>query len=96
MAISTHISDITHVIQASIAPVFLLTALSGTLGVLTTRLGRVVDRARVLRERHPGDARPSRDEELAVLVLSRVLATRVSARRRRKAAAARHNPAPAR
>ena len=40
------LQDISHTIQLAVAPVFLLTAISTTLGVLTTRLGRIVDRAR--------------------------------------------------
>jgi hypothetical protein len=46
MPAETHLKDITHTIQLAVAPVFLLTALGTTLAVLTTRLGRVVDRAR--------------------------------------------------
>jgi hypothetical protein len=49
----TPIADVAHVIQLSIAPVFLLTALATTLGVLNTRLARIVDRARVLHDRIP-------------------------------------------
>jgi hypothetical protein len=37
-----------HVIQLSVAPVFLLTGIAAMLGVLSNRLGRTVDRARVL------------------------------------------------
>src|SRR5947208_1427236 len=44
----TPLSDITHVIQLAIAPVFLLTAVGAILNVLTGRLGRAVDRRRVL------------------------------------------------
>ena len=44
----TALSDIGHVIQLAIAPVFLLTAVGTILGVLTNRLGRAVDRRRVL------------------------------------------------
>jgi hypothetical protein len=40
--------DIAHVVQSSVAPVFLLTGVAATLGVLTNRLARVVDRARAL------------------------------------------------
>jgi hypothetical protein len=47
----TPVADIARVIQLAIAPVFLLTAIATTLGVLNTRLARVVDRARVLREK---------------------------------------------
>ena len=43
--------DIAHVVQSSVAPVFLLTGVAATLGVLTNRLARVVDRARTLEER---------------------------------------------
>jgi hypothetical protein len=45
------LSDVAHVIQLSVAPVFLLTSVGTILAVLSTRLGRIVDRARVLRER---------------------------------------------
>jgi hypothetical protein len=40
-----------HVIQLAVAPVFLLTGVSGLLGVLTNRLARIIDRARQLEER---------------------------------------------
>jgi hypothetical protein len=40
-----------HVIQLAVAPVFLLTGVSGLLGVLTNRLARIIDRARHLEER---------------------------------------------
>ena len=42
------IEEIARVIQLSIAPVFLITGISGLLGVLSGRLGRTIDRARVL------------------------------------------------
>ncbi len=45
------ITDIAHTIQLAVAPVFLLTALGTILGVLSNRLGRIVDRARVVSER---------------------------------------------
>src|SRR5262245_8467665 len=38
-----------HVIQLSVAPVFLLSAIGAMLAVMTGRLGRIVDRARGLR-----------------------------------------------
>jgi hypothetical protein len=47
------ISSVARVIQLSIAPVFLLTALGTMLGVFSTRLGRIVDRYRVLTDRLP-------------------------------------------
>ncbi|MCU0634114.1 MAG: DUF2721 domain-containing protein [Gemmatimonadaceae bacterium] len=47
------ISGIARVIQLAIAPVFLLTAIGALLGVFTTRLSRVIDRARRLEDRLP-------------------------------------------
>lgn len=44
------IDEIAHVIQLSIAPVFLLTGVGTLLNVLSGRLARVVDRARVLEQ----------------------------------------------
>lgn len=38
--------DIAHLIQISIGPVFLLSGIAATLNVLTSRLARIVDRAR--------------------------------------------------
>jgi hypothetical protein len=51
--------DIAHLIQTSLAPVFLLSGVATTLGVLTNRLARIIDRARRLEgdlEQHPGKA----------------------------------------
>lgn len=45
------ISDIGHVIQLAIAPVFLLTGVATKLTVLTNRLARIIDRSRVLEDR---------------------------------------------
>jgi Protein of unknown function (DUF2721) len=62
--------DIAHLIQSSVAPVFLLSGVAATLGVLTNRLSRIVDRARKLEEQlesHPGRA-PQLHGDLAVLV----------------------------
>ncbi len=50
-------TDIAHVVQSSVAPVFLLTGVAAMLGVLTNRLSRIVDRARTLErelQAHPG------------------------------------------
>ena len=41
-------TDIAHVIQLAIAPVFMLTAIGTVINVLAGRLGRAVDRRRVL------------------------------------------------
>ena len=45
------IDDIAHLIQLSVAPVFLLTGIGTLLNVLSGRLARIVDRARVLEDR---------------------------------------------
>ena len=45
------IAAIAHVIQLSVAPVFLLSGVSAMLGVLSARLGRIIDRARMLEAR---------------------------------------------
>ena len=42
--------DVAHSIQLSVAPVFLLSGIGIFLGVLSNRLGRIVDRARPLEE----------------------------------------------
>lgn len=43
--------DLAHLIQLSVAPVFLLTGAGTLLNVLSARLGRVVDRSRVINEK---------------------------------------------
>lgn len=43
--------DIGQIVQLAVAPVFLLTGIAAFLGVLSSRLGRIIDRARIL-ERH--------------------------------------------
>lgn len=45
---------VTHGIQLAVAPVFLLTAVSGMIGAVAGRLARIIDRARVLEERLKG------------------------------------------
>jgi len=65
---------IAHAIQLAIAPVFLLTGVAGLLGVMATRLARVIDRARVFEERWTAlDAtgRASARTEIATLELRR-------------------------
>jgi hypothetical protein len=47
-------STVTHGIQLAVAPVFLLTAVSGMIGSVAGRLARIIDRARVLEERLTG------------------------------------------
>jgi hypothetical protein len=55
--------DIAHLVQSAIAPVFLLSGVAATLGVLTNRLARAVDRARVLENKTPDPQAPNHDEE---------------------------------
>lgn len=43
---------IAHTIQLALAPVFVLVALGNIMNILSTRLGRIVDRARHLQQRH--------------------------------------------
>lgn len=43
---------IAHTIQLALAPVFVLVAIGNILAILSGRLGRTVDRARNLQERH--------------------------------------------
>jgi hypothetical protein len=45
------LTDVTHLIQLAIAPVFLLNAVASIIGVLINRLSRAVDRTRVLDQR---------------------------------------------
>jgi len=62
------LSDLAHVIQLAIAPVFLLTAIATILNVLTGRLARAVDRRRVLAAallKVEGDLALLANEELA-------------------------------
>ena len=47
----THIADITRAIQLAVAPVFLLTAIGTLITALNNRLGRAVDRRRIVQER---------------------------------------------
>jgi hypothetical protein len=46
-----NVIDVTRLVQLAIAPVFLLTAVGTIIGVLSSRLGRVVDRSRALEDR---------------------------------------------
>jgi Protein of unknown function (DUF2721) len=48
MPIELPVSTIAHAIQLAVAPVFLLTGVASILSVLTSRLGRIIDRSRFL------------------------------------------------
>jgi hypothetical protein len=47
------VTDVAHAIQLSLGPVFLLNGVGVLLAMLTSRLARVVDRARTLEQRLP-------------------------------------------
>ncbi len=64
-------TSIAQVIQLSVAPVFLLTGVSGLLTVLTNRLGRIIDRIRALEERHAKASTTPEKETLELKVLAR-------------------------
>jgi len=70
----SHITDITHVIQLAVAPVFLLTAIGTLIAVLNLRLGRNIDRRRLMEEElrgstedKPTDEQRTRQRELRLL-----------------------------
>lgn len=65
-------SGIAHVIQLSVAPVFLLTSIGAILNVMTSRLARVVDRARALEVKLPAAEGAARGElEMRLRTLAR-------------------------
>ena len=51
MIFTPDLATVTHGIQLAVAPVFLLTAVSGMIGAVAGRLGRIIDRARLLENR---------------------------------------------
>jgi hypothetical protein len=46
-----HITNLGQVIQLAVAPVFLLAGVGATLNVLATRVGRIIDRARIMEDK---------------------------------------------
>ena len=66
MQSAVNVPAIAHVIQQAVAPVFLLIGVGAILGVLTSRLARVVDRFRKLRAPE-GDETPAHQAEMATL-----------------------------
>ena len=67
-----NIDAIAHVINISVAPVFLLAGISGLLMVLTNRLGRTIDRSRSLQAARTSQVLPEHhaaiDKEMASLL----------------------------
>ena len=70
------VDNIAHNIQLAVAPVFLLTGIGSVLNVLTTRLGRVIDRARGIEAHFPEFGAEDRAVAIRELrVLDRRMAT---------------------
>lgn len=69
--------DISHVIQLAVAPVFLLTAIGTILTALNSRLGRIVDRRRVVEERLQGLPPDQGEKARACVSELQVLARRI-------------------
>jgi hypothetical protein len=64
---STSVTDLAQVIQIVVAPIFMLTGIAGFLNVMSGRLGRIVDRARIMERRvqmikNPDHLEPSENE----------------------------------
>jgi hypothetical protein len=59
-------TEIVHVIQLAVAPVFLISGVAGILTVMTNRLARIIDRGRVLaamKDLPPDEAEAVADEQ---------------------------------
>jgi hypothetical protein len=53
---------IVQTIQLALTPVFMLVAIGNIMNILSTRLARIVDRSRVLQQKHPETEGPEHDE----------------------------------
>jgi len=67
--LDAHVFDITRVIQLAVAPVFLLTAIGTIINALAGRLGRAIDRRRVLEELVTSMEGAMREEMLSELYI---------------------------
>lgn len=65
--------DVAHLIQLAVAPVFLLAGVAATLNVLTSRLSRIVDRARPMEQQLKASTDPRERAELTerLMVMAR-------------------------
>ena len=72
-----HVTDITRIIQLAVAPVFLLTAIGTILSALNNRLGRIVDRRRVLEDRLRKDPAEGKNPDQADITELDLLARRI-------------------
>jgi CBS domain containing-hemolysin-like protein len=66
-------ADVAHLIQVALTPIFLISAIGVTLNVLTSRLARIVDRARAMESEvsRPDYQTGGRDLHAALDVLAR-------------------------
>ena len=66
-------TDVAHLIQVALTPIFLISAIGVTLNVLTSRLARIVDRARTMENElcRPDYQAGGRDLHAALGVLAR-------------------------
>lgn len=69
MQSAADVTTVAHVIQLSVAPVFLLTGVGAILAVITNRLARIVDRSRVLS--NSSDQKQSAQKEEMVMLVRR-------------------------
>ena len=71
--VTTQSVDIAHLIQVALTPIFLISAIGVTLNVLTSRLARIVDRARAMEDRllHPDYVQDGRDLHAQLKILAR-------------------------
>jgi VIT1/CCC1 family predicted Fe2+/Mn2+ transporter len=72
-AAAVQATDVAHLIQVALTPIFLISAIGVTLNVLTSRLARIVDRARIMEAQvsHPNYRPEGRDLHEALGVLAR-------------------------
>lgn len=63
MAFPMDPDTVSHGIQLAVAPVFLLTAVSGMIAAVAGRLARIIDRARNVETRIKQGSHPAEDEE---------------------------------
>jgi CBS domain containing-hemolysin-like protein len=72
-AIFPQANDVAHLIQVALTPIFLISAIGVTLNVLTSRLARIVDRARAMETEvcRPDYQPGGRDLHAALVVMER-------------------------
>jgi hypothetical protein len=70
---SVQTAEIAHLIQVALTPIFMISAIGVTLNVLTSRLARIVDRARSMEDhlRRPDYQFDGRDLHSALAILAR-------------------------